>query len=57
MKHGTKVITSDNYIGTVLGPEDFDMYDYNRPSEKWELIDYGDGVCLWTGNNILEEIS
>jgi len=26
----------------VLSAKDFDGYDYNRPSDKWELVEYVD---------------
>lgn len=37
-KRGDKVVNKDGAIGTVLGPEDYDGYEYNRPSKKWELV-------------------
>lgn len=57
-KSGDKVIRRDGSWGTVLGPQDFDGYDYNKPSPKWELVEWYDPHNLlpdmakrtWVGN-------
>lgn len=32
----------------VLSAQDFEGYDYNKPSDNWELVDLPDGFRLWT---------
>lgn len=49
MKRGDKYLHGD-YLVTILGPEDFDGYEYNRPSPQWELIRYPSGQQAWCGN-------
>jgi hypothetical protein len=43
----------------LLGPKDFEYYEYNRPSQDWELVEFEDGKIGWIGNiwlfNSLEE--
>jgi len=51
-KRGDKVVDWRGLKGIVLGPEDFDGYEYNRPSDKWELVkwDIPNSNNAWTGN-------
>lgn len=39
------------WIYPILGPEDFEGYDYNRPNAKWELVRFPSGTMFWKGNN------
>jgi hypothetical protein len=45
--------------GTVLGPEDFKGYDYNKPrsgTTKWELVLwFFDGSSSWISHNQLKK--
>lgn len=31
----------------ILGPEDFDGYEYNYPGDKWELVEFSAGKKKW----------
>lgn len=42
-------------VVTILGKEDTDDYEYNRPNEKWELIQTSKGN-FWCGNIWLRKI-
>lgn len=39
------------HLYPILGPEDFDGYERNRPSSKWELVLEENGERVWMGNN------
>jgi hypothetical protein len=41
-KRGDTVVTNEGLVGMVQGPEDFEGYDYNKPSDKWELVHWHD---------------
>lgn len=34
----------------ILSVKDFEGYDYNKPGEKWELVEFSDGSKGWIGN-------
>ena len=47
----------ENIELTILGPEDFRMYDYNRPDENWELVRWESGEEYksgWSHKNNLQ---
>ncbi len=48
-KRGSKWLHKGEVV-TILGPEDFDGYERNRPGPKWELIRYPNGHETWCGN-------
>lgn len=50
-KRGDRVKSKEHGTGTVLGPEDFEGYERNRPNDKWELVlwDRNKKQC-WIGN-------
>lgn len=60
-KRGDRVKTiSDHYrteYGYILGPEDFSGYDYNKPSDKWELVLWDSGDRTWIGKQWICVIS
>lgn len=63
MKRGDKCIQkADNgtHIVTVLGPEDFSGYEYNRPkipkADAWELVLTEYGYRYWTPSWLLEPL-
>lgn len=39
----------------ILTPKDFDGYDYNKPGDKWELVEMLDGLRIWTPKNQLRK--
>lgn len=53
-KRGDKVIDSEGYEGTVLGSEDFEGYERNKPNDGWELVLWEDGNRLWTASKWLK---
>lgn len=54
-KRGEKYSWNKQVV-VILGPEDFDGYEYNRPSKEWELILKEDGKRGWVGNIHLKKI-
>lgn len=51
-RRGEIVTDRDNGLTLmILGPQDFDGYNRNRPNDSWELVSYPDGEHLWIGNN------
>ena len=52
-KRGDKV--QDNTLsGVVLGPEDFEGYERNKPNDGWELVLWEDGNRLWAASRWLK---
>lgn len=43
---GDMVIDKKGCKMRVLGPEDFDGYVYNRPGDKWELVEPVEGHAV-----------
>lgn len=52
----TTVVSGDPTIESieVLSDKDFDGYEYNRPSNKFELVRYNGNRTTWTPSWILE---
>lgn len=47
--------------GTILGPEDFDGYEYNNPSNitgsgTWELVQLKDYITEWIPTKNLQKV-
>jgi len=40
-KRGDIVVDPKGFEGTILGPEDWEGYERNRPSSEWELVRWG----------------
>lgn len=56
-KRGDIVITKDGLVGTVQDAQDFDGYDYNKPSDKWELVHWqDDGSRNWTSKYWIKKL-
>jgi hypothetical protein len=51
-KRGDKIVDWGGLKGVILGKEDFEGYEYNRPSSKWELVqwDIPDYKPVWSGS-------
>ena len=48
---GDSVVVKDiEVVLTIAGPQDFEGYEYNRPTDQWELVMYPDGIMVWIGN-------
>lgn len=54
-KRGDKYICNKRVV-TILGPEDFGGYEYNRPNKTFELVRDRDGKRGWVGNIHLKKI-
>lgn len=58
-KRGDKAICkATGKIVIILGPEDFEQYEYNRPRHGgiWELVEYPDGFRVWSPALYLETV-
>lgn len=54
-RRGQKVIwNKKEYI--ILGKEDFEHYEYNKPGEEWELIGKNGRPVGWVGNIHLKAV-
>lgn len=46
---GGKYIWCDKVV-TVVGKDEFQSYEHNRPGKNWELIKDENGLIGWVGN-------
>lgn len=53
MKRGTKVVDPYGRKGSVMSAKDFSGYEYNRPSDKWELVHWETGEQSWIGTPLI----
>jgi hypothetical protein len=54
--HKQMLDTETSQVVDILTPDDFEGYDYNRPSGDWELVMYPSGQRVWIPQTVLVTI-